>query len=315
MPYQSVRDPGFARGFKNLANILSPDPSAEIKADYMGRQANLVDARTNEVNADVAKKNYAQQKLQDLGNILASNPDFADQAVRARLAGTMSGVDGGLQHGPRSLVGNQAFIQPGAVNPDDFANQLVGAGVQAYGGTEAGVQQKLATDRDMSDRKLDMGLLMKGMELDQETWADQQPGQGRAPATVSANTLEDIGELLVGQLPEGVDRETLGTANEQELVARAARRFQTSKNIQDAVAQVMGSIQVGQTPDKPWELFSPSTWGDNSETNVTLAPEVAPAAGGAAPVNPGVAPGLVRSKITGKLGYRQADGSVIPMPE
>jgi hypothetical protein len=160
MPYNTIRDPGMARGFSILSDILSPDPQRLIQADLAARQRDklMVDTDLQRTALDRAR---AEAKAQaDLTALLAGNPDLADPANRARLMSILSGVDNGLQYGPKFATGAATYINPNAFgNPNDLSTAMLGTGtVNSWADTPTGFQtnqdnlmerQRMANETDI----------------------------------------------------------------------------------------------------------------------------------------------------------------------
>lgn len=271
--YNTVRDPGMAKGFGILANILGQqDATGAIKADlYKGQR--------DEMRAATALK---QQELVDMRNAEAyramlsevlTDPNWMNTPEgRANATSMLPYMEDGMQHGPGFLTGTSVFTQPDHLAPGPLSNVLIGTGVvDDWGKTPVGHQY----------------------ETDVRAATDLATGGGsRTPLDVGPNDVGALQAMLTHRLqaqnPEGLPIDPAFLAEIMPVITRA---YQQSRDAELAVSQALEGVEMERYQDTGvpfWPFDNQDPVLRRKAGSPAPAPAQPPAAG--APAGAGGAP-------------------------
>lgn len=275
MAYTTIRDPGIAKGFSVLANVLGrPSANSAIEADLNRTKRDAIVAQTEIDRQKLAAMREQQANQVLLSSILAGNPDLTDPAARADMMSAIAGTENGMQYGPKFATGATTFINPNTYNEQDFSNVLLGTGVvNSYGDTPTGQGRALEQDTSKYQSGLANALTMNNQDnqtaisnnrMDNDgamarlIWETQHPN-GSTSRTGTAldvspddtSNLWDIAqERILAQFP---DTEAIDPEVQAALMPRISQVYQQTRNAEIAIQQVLSEIGLeGYAKDESW---------------------------------------------------------------
>ena len=344
MAMMTISDPGMAQGFQGLMSALGGgNVNGMIEADLNKGRRQLLTAQTGVEGQKLTDMQFQTGNSRTLMELLANPETLGSDEGRASLMSVLSGVAGGLQHGPGFATGAATFTDPNVFNPNDLSNVLLGTGVvNGWGDTPAGHSDKLNND-----------VITTGMDNDAAYVRALLPGGGsnRAPLTVSPDTTLDLDNMIAGALEAQYPGASQDPQLKNLLRSRVSQHYQTTRNAQMAVDTAMQEVQMalegqsdgwfglgsrpgtvvptGQTVPQTAPVSDPTTALPPTTPVVGTTPTAvapgappaasAPAAGasGAAPIPmdqlpPSLAKGVVQTP-DGQMLYVDANGQSTPL--
>lgn len=264
----TVKTPGLAGLFNALAG--GGGVNDLIQADLNRARRDQIGVATQVSQAELAAANKQAADLAALQGILADPNSVLSPEGRAGIMSYLTGIEGGLQHGPQFATGAATFTQPRGFDPGELSTMAFGTGVQPdYSKTPDGY----------------LAGLLNALELEEMDQAGQMarhvtpkpvvPGTTSSTAPlVNPSVLKGLTEQIGARAPDHYDGAAIDPAVEQALISRASELYQQTRNLQTAVDQAFAEVQTQLQGQSDGGWFG---WGANPGT-VTLAPSGAPVA-------------------------------------
>ena len=278
MAFQNIQDPYMRQGFSALAKAFAPqNASSRIDADLKGRRAGLVTAQTGTEKQELIDLERAAASLQAAQDAVLSG-DMSEEAARRALAAALLGTENGLQYGPGAAVGMSSFINPGFMNPDDFSNVLLGAGVVAgEGNTPRGHAADIVAQGERNDADNATSILNNNAD-NATSVANNNADNATSVANNNADNATSVAnnnaDNATSVANNNADNDTLTLNNDADNAAAAdrnaadnarAERIAQAQRLAAEVEAALGRVFTGEQND----LDRQNAAGMNDADNAT----------------------------------------------
>lgn len=307
----------------NSQGLIEAD-LARYKRDGLIADTNRTNVDATRLAADRARLQAEADRTngyiaadKNIAAILA-DPGFnpADPAWRAKLAAASAGVEGGLSEAAPGMTGAATFINPNfAGSPDAFANILMGTGVvDDYGKTQPGFTADLTAQGQRNDatiagdaaanaadntRALDVARIQAQAEMDRLKYATTTPvtpgaagsatagaGKVATPLTIKPGDSAKFAEAIAGQIEQLYPGAVVDPALLQQLTSEATTLFQTNRNADAAIAEVLSGLTATTQDESWWPTGDTTRVQRGSAQPAVAAPPAGPSGAPAAPTAP-----------------------------